>query len=46
MIWNKQASFVNTVLRGITRSYKICSEQGKLNDYLLLSDLRFRLKQS
>jgi len=46
MIQNKQASFVNTMFRGIMRSYKFCSEQGKLNDYLLSSDLRFRLKQS
>jgi len=27
MIRNKQASFVNTVFRGIIRSYKFCSEQ-------------------
>ena len=46
MIWNKQASFVNTVFRGIIRSYKFCSEQGELNDHLLSSDLRFSLKQS
>jgi len=45
MIWNKQASFVNTVFRGIIRSYKFCSEQVKLNDNLLSSGLHFRLKQ-
>jgi len=37
---------VNTVFRGIIRSYKFCSEQGKLNDCLLSSDLRLRLTQS
>jgi len=43
----KQTSeFLNTVFRGIIRSYKFYSEQGKLNDYLLSSDLRVRLKQS
>jgi len=40
MTCNKQASFVNTVFRRIIRSYKFCSEQGKLDDYLLLSDSR------
>jgi len=30
----------------VVRSYKFCSEQGELNDYLLSGDSRFRLKQS
>ena len=39
-------NFVNTVFRRIIRSYKFCSEQGKLDDYLLYSDSRFKSKQS
>ena len=35
MAWNKQASFLNIVFRRIIRLYKFCSEQGKLDDYLL-----------
>jgi len=45
MTLNKQASFVNNMFRGIIPSYKFFSEQGKLNDYLLSSGLRFWLKQ-